>query len=162
MTQADFNALAVGASYIPLYNRYSKPPDGWEDWDFELFFEFTIPPNAPLNDQPLAIPPDADFYWRGIITTQLNSSGGDVKIQFRDSFGNTLQGPQALSAVNIGPFQENVGGIDGGALSAPMFPEVYCPRNSFLWLNMQEYLGATCQQQFYLVGVQRRPSQKAA
>lgn len=153
MTQSDFNALAAQASYIPLYNRYSKPPDGWDDWDFELFFEFTVGPNAPLRDQVLAIPADADFYWRGIVTTQLNSGGGDVKIQFRDSFGNILENTQV--------FQGNEGGIDGGANAAPLFPEVYCPRNSFLFVNLQEYLGATCKQQFYLIGVQRRPQQKA-
>lgn len=157
----DFQALAAQASYIPLYNRYSKPPEGWEDWDFICFYEFTVPANSPPFDSPLAIPQDADFYWRGIVTTQLNSSGGDLKIQFRDSFGNPLQGPSAAAA-NSGVFQGNVGGIDGGANAAPFFPEVYCPRNSSLWLTQQEYLGAGVQQQYYLVGVQRRPKQKAA
>ncbi len=32
-------------SYIPLYKRYSLAPEGWQEQDSELYYEFTLAPN---------------------------------------------------------------------------------------------------------------------
>lgn len=140
--------------YIPLYARYSKAPPGWEDQDSELYFEFTIAPNLQLLNQVLRVPTDGDFYWRGYTSTALNSGGGDVKIRFKDGYGNPLQAVDPKTQLPL-TFIESLGGFDGGSLSAPKFPEILAPANGILLVDFVEYLGASATVQLILSGVTR-------
>ena len=139
-------------NYTPLYKRYSSAPPGWEDSDFIVYQEFnTIAANSTLKDQVLAIPPDADFYWRALETTKLVPSGGAggglTKLFFKDAFGNELQ--------DVNAFLENIGGSNGGGWGTPIFPEIFVPKSGFVQVTIQEYAGGTGNVQFMLVGVQR-------
>lgn len=143
-------------SYTPLFKRYSDPPPGWEDNDFIVYQEFAaIGAGTTLKDQPLTIPPDADFYWRGFETTEITPSGGSgggvLKLFFRDAFGNELQ--------NVSSFLENIGGTDGGGWATPIFPEIFIPKSSFVLVTITEYGGVSNGNvQFHLIGVQRYPA----
>jgi hypothetical protein len=166
-SQSDVQNAALAGLYIPLYHRYSKPPAGWDDNEFEHFFTFTNNANQTLLNQPMQIATDADFYWRGVQIQTLFSGGGAIKVRFRDSYGNYLESIQsALGVPSLAtpPFFENLGGSQGGtasgALCYPMFPEIFCPRNGSLFVDLIEYLGSSCTSQILLTGVQRRPIQR--
>lgn len=148
------NGAVVPAGYIPLYARYSMPGPGFEDEDSELYFEFTLTGFQQLLGQILRVPPDGDFYWRGYISTAINSGGGDVKLRFHDGYGNPLQTSDPATLLP-NTFIESLGGFDGGARAAPKFPEIGVPANGFLKADLVEYLGAAATVQLILVGVTR-------
>ena len=141
----------MSSQYVPLYNRYSPCPAGWQEEDSELYYEFTLTALQSSPKQPLRVPPDGDFYWRGLIVMTLDNqngaSTGDATVLFTDAFGNTLQ--------NVASFLENIGANLGGALTAPIFPELFIPANGYLLVDLVETLGSTTQVEILLTGVTR-------
>lgn len=100
--------------YIPLFQRYPKAPQGYEDSFFIHFYELTVP-TAGLQRYPLPLESDADFYWRAT----MGSRDSIFELRFFDSFGNPLESDLDF-AVNTMTFEQPVG----------KWPELYCPRGS--------------------------------
>lgn len=141
-------------NYIPLYNRYSKAPAGWVDNEYDHYYELSVSASQNTTGFPLKIEGDADFYWRGLLTSTFGSvGGGNSTLLFRDSFGNYIQSAPA--------FEEDLGGGRStglqGAFAVPLFPEIYCPKNGNVYVDIKEILGGSMVLEIILVGVQRRP-----
>jgi len=80
---------------LPAPIRLSSSPEGWEDVEFEYFFDVSIQvlqivlvPNHGVTSIPLQLDRDAEFRWRGIQVSNPNSSFG---LRFRTPDGTYLQ-----------------------------------------------------------------------
>lgn len=129
--------------YIPLYEMYSKPPQGWHDEPFEYYFDIEQNALTVKNSTPLQMDPDADFYARGI--TGLANATGLVKVRFQDQWQNSLSNGFVLQGNEFGVFPK----------ARPIFPEICCPKQSLLTVDTTEYTNNNASTLFAFRGVKR-------
>jgi hypothetical protein len=128
--------------YIPLYDFYSVPPEGWHDEPFDYFFSFDLEASERrLLSLPMEY--DADFYWRG--ETATISGSGDITLKFSDAFQNSLSQNFVLrpNAFGVAP-QTRV-----------RYPEVCCPAYSVPTVEIIEQVGLDVDLNLTLRGVKR-------
>lgn len=115
--------------YIPMYDFYSVPPDGWHDEPFDYYFPLTCLAGT-RKTTPLPMDPDADFYWRGITGFDALNNTALQTLRFVDAFGNQLSQGYVVQANALGaaPFARS------------LYPEVCCPANSVMTVDQVEYV----------------------
>jgi hypothetical protein len=126
--------------YVPLWERYSQAPQGYEDHWYIHYYPIAILANAIIDQTPLLIDTDADFYWRALMT----NTPKQFLIRFWDPWGNMLANRRDIQeevAHNIQP--------------AVFFPEILCPRGSTVKLDITEYTGVNGTIEIALIGVKR-------
>lgn len=148
--------------YKPNYAMYSKPPQGWHDEPFEYVFSFqnsgaaNVPFSAAqlnLLNNPLQLDPDADFLMRGIailvdvtpVTIEPTTEQILFDMRLRDSFGRYLDNgfiPMGAYATSPTTGVNNTGvgqfySFPGNPVATPVYPELYCPANSAMWVDFQ-------------------------
>jgi len=116
--------------YIPLYDMYSIPPEGWHDEPFDYWFDIDATAGQRLQTL-LPMEGDADFYWRGI-TGYANGAAGRQTLRFIDAWQNQLSQNFVVQANVLGT----------APYARPIYPEVCCPAYSVLAVDQVEYLGA--------------------
>ena len=123
--------------YRPQF-AYPPAPEGFEDEDFEYFFDFSnmpafqsvLTPGEEILNMVMPTQRDAEFRWRGI---QVSNPGSFVGLRFRTPDGVYLQEDYAPMQ-NFSGFAGAAGGIPGGAPVA-LEPEIVCPPGVVLLLD---------------------------
>lgn len=132
--------------YRDISTRYSKPPVGFEDHWYIHYYEISVSAAQVVNQLPLLIDTDADFYWRATMGNQ----PGSFLMRFWDPFGNMLSDNLDV--------QENV---VSNVQPAVHYPEIYCPRGSTVKVDITNLLVKSSNtMKLALIGVKRYQAQQ--
>ena len=119
---------------------YPPPPEGWEDVEFEYWFDLSslpalqsvLAPGEEILNIVLQLQRDAEFRWRGV---QVSNPGSFFGLRFRTPDGVYLEDDYAPME-NFSGFPGAVAGIPGGEPLA-LEPEVVCPAGSTSLLDVK-------------------------
>jgi hypothetical protein len=119
-------------------SAYPPAPEGWEDIEFEYFFDVsntpafqtTLLPGEAINDIVLQLQRDAQFRWRAI---QVSNPGSPLALRFQLPDGTEMQADFAPME-DFSGFPGAQGGIPGGAPVA-IEPEVVCAPGSVILVS---------------------------
>lgn len=129
--------------YTPLLNRYSAAPSGFEDHWYTYYYEIATVASGIVDQFPLPIGKEADFYWRGV-----------YGIYPARQFNILLWGPDGNKMALTDQPCENVIGQTG--MPGFFYPEVMCLAGSTPKITIIENLGgAGLTFKLALIGVQR-------
>lgn len=126
-------------SYRPQF-AYEQAPEGWQDEEFEYWFDFShlpvfqigLLPGQEILDIVLPLERDAEFRWRAI---QVSNPGSVLGLRFHAPDGSELADGFALME-DFSGFPGAVGGVPGGT-PVPIEPEVVCPIGAVLLLDVR-------------------------
>jgi hypothetical protein len=124
-------------SYRPQF-AYPAAPEGWEDQEFEYWFDLSnlpafqiaLLPGQEIPNIVLQLQRDAEFRWRAV---QVSNPGSFLGLRFRTPDGVYLQDDYAPME-NFSGFPGAVAGIPGGEPVA-LEPEIVCPAGSAILLD---------------------------
>jgi hypothetical protein len=119
---------------------YPPAPDGWEDIEFEYFFDLSgipafqqiLAPGQEVTDIVLQLQRDAEFRWRAI---QVSNPGSFLGLRFRTPDGTYMANDYAPME-NFSGFPGAVAGIPGGEPVA-LEPEIVCPAGAVILLDVK-------------------------
>ena len=129
-------------SYRPQF-AYPAAPEGWEDQEFEYWFDLSnlpafqiaLLPGQEIPNIVLQLQRDAEFRWRAV---QVSNPGSFLGLRFRTPDGVYLQDDYAPME-NFSGFPGAVAGIPGGEPVA-LEPEIVCPAGATLLLDVRNLL----------------------
>ena len=129
-------------SYRPQF-AYPAAPEGWEDQEFEYWFDLSnlpafqiaLLPGQEIPNIVLQLQRDAEFRWRAV---QVSNPGSFLGLRFRTPDGVYLQDDYAPME-NFSGFPGAVAGIPGGEPLA-LEPEIVCPAGATLLLDVRNLL----------------------
>ena len=124
-------------SYRPQF-AYPAAPEGWEDQEFEYWFDLSnlpafqiaLLPGQEIPNIVLQLQRDAEFRWRAV---QVSNPGSFLGLRFRTPDGVYLQDDYAPME-NFSGFPGAVAGIPGGEPVA-LEPEIVCPAGAAILLD---------------------------
>jgi len=127
----------AAVSYRPQA-AYPPAPPGWQDEEFEYYFDLsnlpafqsTLAPQQEIPDMVLKLQPDAEFRWRGV---QASNPGSSLGLRFRTPDGVYLQDDYA-PCENFSGFPGGAAGIPGGGPVA-LESEIVCPAGAVILLD---------------------------
>lgn len=125
-------------SYRPQF-AYALAPDGWEDQEFEYFFDTLnalpplIAPGQEFQNIVLQLHRDADFHWRAVQTSRLGGGAG-LGLRFRTPDGSRIEDAY-VPAWNLSGYPGAAAGIPGGT-PVPLQDEIVCPAGSVILLDI--------------------------
>jgi len=129
--------------YIPLYQMYSLPPQGWHDEPYDMYFEIAATALQSQQGLPLNMDTDADFYCRGV--SGFSTGSGLQKFRFIDAWQNQLSSDYVFQGNEFGPAPQ----------ARPIFPEIWLPKYSTPSVDCIEYNDEATTMKFALRGVKR-------
>ena len=119
-------------NYRPQY-AFDPPPLGWEDEEFEYYYDVTNTPGLgliPTNQVPLDLQPDAEYHIRGF---QISGNVGNLIARF---WKGGTQLSQALLYVDR-MYSSSIQGVPPiGVLPVPLEPEILCEPGSQLFVDL--------------------------
>jgi hypothetical protein len=119
--------------YRPQF-AYPPPPPGFEDYEFEYYFDSIDYPAlgiVPSNGIVLPLQADAEFRIRGF---QISGNTGELLVRFWDALGNPLS---QVPVENDLAYAGTVNGLPPvGRLPVPLPDEIICPAGSALRIDL--------------------------
>ena len=118
--------------YRPQF-AYPPPPPGWEDQEFEYYFDSTDYPAlaiVPSDQIVLPLQSDAEFRLRAF---QISGNTGNLLVRFWDARGNQLSQVQVPNTL---AYASSVQSQPPGVLPVPLPDEIICPAGSSLRIDL--------------------------
>jgi hypothetical protein len=121
--------------YVPQFNQ--PTPEGFRDVPFVYYYDGNNTPqlnsnvaaSSRIENIPLPLQRDADFYWRGFEVI-VSSVSSQLFVKFRDNAQNFLFDDYIRIPELVGAGRAAVTGQSVVTLE----PEIFCPAGGTLWL----------------------------
>jgi hypothetical protein len=127
--------VEIALTYRPQF-AYPSPPPGWQDEEFEYYFDSTNTPALampPVNQVPLILQADAEYRIRAF---QMSGNTGPLGVRFWSARGDPLSLIQVESDLAYASTVQ--GGPPVGRLPVPLNDEIICPAGSSILVDLVE------------------------
>ena len=127
-------------TYRPQF-AYPPAPEGWEDQDFEYWFDLSnlpafqvvLTPGQSIEGIALQLERDAEYRWRGLEASDV--AGSFLGLRFRTPDG-TYMADDYAPVENFNSFPAGVPGLPGSEPVA-FEPEIVCPPGAVVLLDVK-------------------------